>query len=71
MVKKSALMQGFIVSNYSDRFGEGVKQLAQWLGEGKLSYQETIVDGFEKLPDTFIGLFHGQNIGKLLVEIKG
>lgn len=69
MVKKSALMQGFIVSNYSARFGEGIKQLAQWLGEGKLTYQETIVQGFETLPETFIGLFHGKNTGKLLVKV--
>jgi len=70
MVKKSALMQGFIVSNYSARFGEGVQQLAQWLGEGKLTYKETIVQGFETLPETFIGLFHGKNTGKLLVEVN-
>lgn len=70
MVKKSALMQGFIVSNYSARFGEGMKQLAQWLGEGKLTYKETIVGGFEKLPETFIGLFHGVNTGKLLVKMS-
>ncbi len=69
MVKKSALMQGFIVSNYSARFGEGIHQLAQWLGDGKLAYQETIVDGFEKLPETFIGLFHGKNTGKFLVKM--
>jgi len=70
MVKKSALMQGFIVNNYYHRFGEGVKQLGQWLGEGKLTYKETIVQGFETLPDTFIGLFHGKNTGKMLVEMK-
>jgi len=70
MVKKSALMQGFIVSNYSARFGEGIQQLAQWLGEGKLTYKETIVQGFETLPETFIGLFQGKNTGKLLVEVN-
>jgi NADPH-dependent curcumin reductase CurA len=70
LLKKSALMQGFIVSNYAARFPEGVKQLAGWLGEGRLSYQETIVKGFEKLPETFIGLFEGKNTGKLLVEIE-
>ncbi len=69
MVKKSALMQGFIVSNYAARFGEGIHQLAQWFGEGKLTCQETIVDGFEKLPETFIGLFHGKNTGKFLVKM--
>ena len=69
MVKKSALMQGFIVSNYAPRFGEGIQQLAQWLGEGKLTYQETIEEGFEKLPETFMGLFQGKNTGKLLVKV--
>lgn len=69
LLKKSALMQGFIVSNYASRFPEGVKQLATWLGEGRLSYQETIVKGFEKLPEAFIGLFEGKNTGKLLVDI--
>jgi NADPH-dependent curcumin reductase CurA len=69
MVKKSALMQGFIVTNYTSHFGEGIQQLAQWLGEGKLTYTETIVQGFEKLPDTFIGLFHGKNTGKFLVKV--
>jgi NADPH:quinone reductase len=70
LVKKSALMQGFIVSNYTPRFPEGVHQLAQWFGEGKLSYQETIVKGFEKLPEAFMGLFEGKNTGKSLVEIE-
>ncbi len=70
MVKKIALMQGFIVRNYSARFGEGIQQLAQWFGEGKLTYRETIVEGFETLPETFIGLFHGKNTGKLLVKMK-
>jgi len=69
LLKKSALMQGFIVSNYASRFPEGVKQLATWLGEGRLTYKETIVKGFERLPEAFIGLFEGKNTGKLLVEI--
>jgi NADPH-dependent curcumin reductase CurA len=70
LLKKSALMQGFIVSNYASRFPEGVRQLSHWLGKDKLSYQETIIKGFEKLPEAFIGLFEGKNTGKLLVEIE-
>ena len=70
LLKRSALMQGFIVTNYSARFGEGVQQLAQWLGEGKLTCRETIVEGFETLPETFVSLFHGKNTGKLLVKIS-
>jgi hypothetical protein len=70
LLKKSALMQGFIVSNYASRFPEGVRQLSHWLDKNKLSYQETIIKGFEKLPEAFIGLFEGKNTGKLLVEIE-
>jgi len=70
LLKKSALMQGFIVRNYASRFPEGVEQLAQWLGDGKLIYQETIVKGFDKLPEVFISLFEGKNTGKMLVEVE-
>ena len=70
LLKKSALMQGFIVGNYASRFPEGVLQLAEWLRTGKLNYRETIVKGFERLPDTFISLFEGGNTGKMLVEIE-
>lgn len=69
LVKKSASMQGFIVGNYSSRFPEGIHHLTQWLDEGKLTYQETIIKGFDKIPEAFIGLFEGKNTGKMLVEI--
>ncbi len=70
ILKKSALMQGFIVGNYASRFPEGVMPLAQWLDDGKLNYRETIVKGFDKLPEAFIGLFEGKNTGKMIVEIE-
>ena len=70
LVRKSALMQGFLVHNYSSRFPEGVLQLSEWLKAGKLKYRETIIKGFERLPDAFISLFAGVNTGKMLVEIE-
>ena len=53
----SALMQGFIVHNYADRFDEGIHQLADWLKEKKLKYAEHVVDGLENAPKAFLGLF--------------
>jgi NADPH-dependent curcumin reductase CurA len=64
-----ALMRGFIITDYSARFAEGVKQLAQWLREGKLKYAESIVEGFENTPQAFIGLFSGENLGKQIVKV--
>jgi NADPH-dependent curcumin reductase CurA len=69
LLVKSALMQGFIVSDYAARFAEGMGQLARWLGEGKLKNAESIIDGFENAPRAFLGLFKGENTGKQLVRV--
>ncbi|MCX7549604.1 NADP-dependent oxidoreductase [Xanthomarina sp. F2636L] len=69
LVKNSALMQGFIVSNYADKFPETMNQLAGWLAEEKLTYTETIVEGFDNIPKAFIDLFEGKNKGKMIVKI--
>lgn len=69
LIRKSALMQGFIVSDFSDKFAEGAQQLGQWLKEGKLTYEETVVEGFENIPQAFIGLFTGKNTGKMIVKV--
>jgi len=70
ILKRSALMQGFIVSNYASRFPEGFQALARWVSSGQLKYTNTIYHGFEKLPEAFIALFEGKNLGKLIVEVK-
>jgi NADPH-dependent curcumin reductase CurA len=69
LVRNSALMQGFIVFNYAEKYPEAIKQLSQWLAEGKLTYSETIVGGFDNIPQAFLDLFEGKNSGKLLVKI--
>lgn len=68
LLTRSVLMQGFIVSNYQSRFPEGIQHLAQWVKEGKLKFTETIVHGFDQLPTALLGLFKGENIGKMIVE---
>jgi NADPH-dependent curcumin reductase CurA len=70
LLTRSVMLQGFIVSNYSDHFDEGLNQLGKWVKEGKLKYTETIVKGFDNLPDAFLGLFSGKNTGKMVVEIE-
>ena len=69
LVKNSALMQGFIVSNYADKFPEAMQKLSTWLADGQLKYTETIVEGFDNIPNAFIDLFEGKNKGKMIVKI--
>jgi NADPH:quinone reductase len=70
LLTRSVMLQGFIVSNYSDRFGEAFMHLTEWFNDGRLKYRETIIEGFEKLPEAFLGLFRGINSGKMLVKIE-
>ena len=65
----SALMKGFIVNDFAAKFAEAIPQLTKWYREGKLINKETIVEGFENIPEAFFGLFEGTNSGKMMVKI--
>lgn len=69
LLTKSALMKGFIIGDYADQHSEGIAALGKWISEGKIKYRETIVEGFDHTPKAFLGLFHGENIGKQLVKV--
>ncbi|WP_299821390.1 NADP-dependent oxidoreductase [uncultured Pontibacter sp.] len=69
LLTKSCLMKGFIVGDYAARFPEAAKDLTAWVKAGKLKYEESITEGFDNLPQAFLGLFKGENTGKQLVKI--
>ena len=69
MIKTSAMMKGFTLGDYAADFSVGAVDLGKWLQQGKLKYEETIVEGFENIPEAFIGLFKGTNLGKQLVRV--
>src|SRR3954451_10158324 len=62
-------LEGFIVLDHFGRASEVAPKLAGWMGEGKLKAQETVVEGFEQLPDAINMLFDGKNTGKLVVKV--
>jgi NADPH:quinone reductase len=69
LIKKSALMQGFIVRDYVKDFGPAMNQLSNWFEEDKLKYSETVIEGFENIPKAFLDLFEGKNQGKMIVKV--
>lgn len=66
---RQARAEGFIVSRFADRWGEGMRQMAAWLKEGKLKYEETVAEGLENAPQAFFDMLRGKNRGKQLVKI--
>jgi NADPH-dependent curcumin reductase CurA len=69
MVSKRLRLQGFIVSDHSDRFRDFASEVGPWVRDGKIVYRETILDGIENVPAAFAGLFRGDNVGKMLVRV--
>ena len=69
VVTKRLRIQGYIVSDHFDRFGEFYEQALEWVGDGRLRYRETVIEGIENAPHAFVGLLRGENIGKMLVKV--
>ena len=63
-------VQGLIVFDFADRYDQGLRQMAEWLRDGKLRYREDIVDGLENAPKALLRLFRSENFGKQLVRIR-
>jgi NADPH-dependent curcumin reductase CurA len=68
-VGKSLTLRGFIVSNHNDMQAAYVKDLANWVAAGKIKSHETVKQGIENAPAAFLGLFKGENLGKMLVKL--
>jgi NADPH-dependent curcumin reductase CurA len=64
-----ARMQGMVVFDYADRYALAVKDIAQWMREGKFVSREDVVPGLENFPETLNKLFSGENFGKLVLKV--
>ncbi|CCI82884.1 NADP-dependent oxidoreductase [Corynebacterium otitidis] len=70
LVKKSLRLQGFTVGRYPDYQPIAREQITEWFTDGKLNYDETVVDGIENALDAFINMMRGENTGKMVVRIR-
>jgi NADPH-dependent curcumin reductase CurA len=62
-------LQGMIVFDWRERYGEAMKALGGYFGEGKLKYRESVIEGLDNAPRGLIALLKGENFGKQLVKL--
>ena len=68
---KRSLLQGFIVLDHFHQAPEAVAEISALMAEGRLKPLETVVEGFEQLPEAINMLFDGANTGKLVLRVDG
>jgi NADPH-dependent curcumin reductase CurA len=64
-----ARMEGFVVFDFAARYAEALREMAGWRAAGKLKSREDLVSGLETFPETLCKLFHGENLGKLVLKV--
>ena len=69
LIVARALIQGMLVFDHVHRMPDFLRDMSQWLAEGKVRYREDVVEGLENAPRAFVGLFKGENIGKRIVKV--
>ena len=62
-------IEGFVASDFGHLNAQFQSDMTAWLKAGKVKYQETVLDGFERGPEGLIGLFSGRNNGKMLIRL--
>ncbi len=70
MIYKRIRMEGFVSPDFAHLNSAFVADMTGWLKSGRIKYQETLLEGFERAPEGLIGLFEGRNSGKMLIHIR-
>jgi NADPH-dependent curcumin reductase CurA len=63
------MLKGFIYSDYMAEMADFYRDMGGWIASGQVKSRETVHEGIEKAPEAFLGLFQGENMGKMLVRV--
>lgn len=69
VVSRRLRIEGFIVIDHMGRYRDFITEVGPWVADGRLAYRETVLEGIERAPEAFAGLFRGDNVGKMLVRV--
>lgn len=69
LIARRVRAEGFLVLDHYDRMPDFRARAARWLRDGELVARETVVDGIDAMPAAFLGLYRGENTGKMIVRL--
>jgi hypothetical protein len=62
-------IKGFIYTDYLPEMGDFYRDMGGWIASGQVKSRETVREGLEAMPEAFLDLFRGANMGKMLVGV--
>ena len=71
LIVNRASIHGLLVFDWWHRRDEALERLFAWSREGKIRFKEDVLDGIGSMPEAFLRLLDGRNVGKQLVRIDG
>ena len=69
MISARITVKGFIYTDYLPEMPDFYRDMGGWIASGQVKSRETVLDGIETVPEAFLGLFKGENMGKMLVRL--
>ncbi len=69
LIYRRVRMEGFVATDFAHLNSQFVADMTGWLKDGRIKYQETILEGFDRAAEGLIGLFSGRNAGKMLIHV--
>jgi NADPH-dependent curcumin reductase CurA len=61
--------KGFIIFDHFDRFPAFIEEVAPMVSDGRIVFKESVAEGLEAAPDSFLAMLKGGNFGKQLVRV--
>jgi NADPH-dependent curcumin reductase CurA len=69
IISRRLSLRGFIVSDHLERKADFLRDVGQWVREGRVHFRECIYQGLEQAVPAFIAMLQGNHLGKTLVRL--
>lgn len=71
VLTKSLTLRGFIQREFVETmFEDFLRDMTGWVASGDVRYTEDITEGLDRAPEAFVGMLHGRNLGKTLIQVS-
>jgi NADPH-dependent curcumin reductase CurA len=69
LIMRRLRLEGFVVNDHWEHYPRFLQEMGPQVAAGTVEARETVIEGIEHMAAAFIGLFTGQNVGKMLVKL--